>query len=782
MQAAAARLPLLEELTMSDQKNPPAEEQKNPSVVATPESFLGKFTVLFGAVRELWIVFALVILTNLAYRLVNFTLSLWLTSDLGLSDERTGLAVMLWSAGLTLSIVLVGSLTDALGLRKTFLLGFALCIISRIFLTFTTVKWVVFSGGMALLAVGEGMGAPVTVAALRRYTTTAQRSIAYSVFYAIMNAGFFIGFYIYDALRASLGEHGRFVVPGLGVELSTYRTIFLASLALAIPSFVIAYFWVREGVEATDQGVVITPEQPKYPGLNMFQALGCTIRDTLRETCRIFLGLWRQPGFYKFIAFLSFAAFIKMIFLHMDYTYPKFGIRELGEGAPIGHLYALNSILIVFLAPLVGVMTQKIPAYRMVIFGSFIAASSVFIMTIPPQRFQRLADGKVGHAIANSWLGGYSQFSPDDFRDLPPLANQFQQGSNSVSLSLKESLSPITRALLSRQISNGFRDELLCPHPTTALVSVAELQDVPAFLKRLQNDPNPATRPVSQFLWAEFSSKGKSVFGEADPAADARRSTTLARELNRILQGDPLYGKKQKVRFAGVALSEATRLAVDSDPATANDSRVTQSQLLNRLLLEDTYPEYIVKSDCPLRVALAEDLTKLMKGPSLFDAQRFAAVPLSDETKRLLAQARQGGDLIRLNRCLLEDAFPAELLKNRVGVPGSVNPWYVMIFLFVVLLSVGEAFYSPRLYEYTAAIAPKGQEASYMAMSSRPFFLAKLGVAPVSGVLLAHFCPDTGLRSSGTLWMLIGLSTMIAPVGLFVFQRFIRVREAGRDE
>jgi MFS family permease len=754
----------------------------NPVAAAVPESFLGKFTVLFGAVRELWIVFALTILSNLAYRLVNFTLSLWLTSDLGFSDEKTGLTVMIWSAGLTLSIVLVGSLTDALGLRKTFLLGFALCIISRVFLTFTTVKWIALGGGMTLLAIGEGMGAPVTVAALRRYTTTAQRSIAYSVFYAIMNGGFYIAFNIFDALRAGMGEHGRFVVPGLGMELSTYRTIFLASLALAVPSLLLTYFWLREGVEATDHGVVITPVQPKYPGLNMFQAMGSAVRDTLRDTVRIFLGLWQQPGFYKFLAFLSFAAFIKMIFLHMDYTYPKFGIRELGEGAPIGSLYGLNAILIVFLAPLVGVLTQKIPAYRMVIFGSFVAASSVFIMTVPPQRFQRLADGKMGHAIFNNWLGGYSQVSPDDFHDLPALANRLQSGSDSVSLSLKESLSSVTRALLSRQIADGFRGETRSSRPTTALVSAAELKDLPAFLKRLQNDPGPATRPVSQFLWGEFSSKGKAVFGESDPAGEGRRLATLARELNRVLQGDPLYDKKQKARFAGVALSEATRLAVGSDPATANASRVTQSQLLNRLLLEDTYPEFIVKSDCPLRVALAEELTKLMKGPSLFEAQRFAGVPLSDDTKRLLARQPQGGGLVRLNRYLLEDAFPSELLKNRVGVSGSVNPYYVMIFLFIVLLSVGEAFYSPRLYEYTAAIAPKGQEASYMAMSSLPFFLAKLGVAPISGVLLAHFCPDTGLRHSGTLWLLIGLSTMIAPVGLFVFQRFIRVHEAGRDE
>lgn len=485
-----------------------------------PASFLGKFTVLFSAVRELWIVFAIVLLSNLAYRVVNFTLRLWLSSDLGFNDVQAGLVVLLWSAGLTLCIVLVGSLTDALGLRKTFLLGFALCILARVFITFTTVKWVALGVGLTLLALGEGMGAPVTIAALRRYTTTAQRSIAFSVFYAIMNAGFLIGVLIFDALRAALGEHGSFTLPGLGMALSTYRVTLLASLALSIPSFLIIYFWLREGVEATDQGVVITPEKVKYPGKNALQVLKLTVGDTARDTARIFAGLWRQAGFYKFLAFLSLAVFIKMIFVHMDYTYPTFGIRELGEGAPVGHLYGLNNILIVILAPLVGVLTQRISAYRMVIFGSFIAAASVFIMTVPPEWFRPLADGWVGHYIAHVWL----------------------------------------------------------------------------------------------------------------------------------------------------------------------------------------------------------------------------------------------------------------------GVSGTVNPYYVMIFLFVLFLSIGEAFYSPRLYEYTAAIAPKGQEASYMAMSSLPFFLAKIGVGPLSGVLLAQFCPATGPRHSETLWLIIGLSTMIAPVGLFVFQRFIRVHEAGRDD
>ena len=123
-----------------------------------------------------------------------------------------------------------------------------------------------------------------------------------------------------------------------------------------------------------------------------------------------------------------------------------------------------------------------------------------------------------------------------------------------------------------------------------------------------------------------------------------------------------------------------------------------------------------------------------------------------------------------------------QLAHSYLDLTGAVNPYYVMIFLFVVMLSIGEAIYSPRLYEYAAAIAPKGQEASYMSMSYLPFFLAKLLVASSSGFLLAKFCPETGARHSEMLWLIIALTTAIAPIGLIAFQKIIRVREAGRSE
>ena len=105
-----------------------------------------------------------------------------------------------------------------------------------------------------------------------------------------------------------------------------------------------------------------------------------------------------------------------------------------------------------------------------------------------------------------------------------------------------------------------------------------------------------------------------------------------------------------------------------------------------------------------------------------------------------------------------------------------------MIALFVVLFSVGEAFYSPRVYEYAAAIAPKGLEASYSALSYVPFLLAKLLVGTFSGMLLAKYCPEHGVRHSGTMWLFVALTATVAPVGLIALRGYIRVHEAGREE
>jgi MFS family permease len=479
---------------------------------------LGRFTVLKGAARELWLALGVKFLGVMAYKVTTLTLVLWLSADLGYGDQGALGIVAAWSLSMTIVTLLVGSLTDAIGLRRTFFLGVWVCIGARGVLAFTTVKWLALACGLFPLAVGEALGTPVLIAAIRKYSTTQQRSVSFSLFYATMNLGFLVAAFLFDYLRQGLGEHGHITLPLVSTELTTYRTLFLVALGIEISILPLLCF-IRKGAEVTDDGVQLNPDLPKFANAGFGAALWQTAGNSARDTVRLFARLLQQPGFYRLLAFLMLIAFLKLIFMQMDYVFPKFGIRELGEGAPVGRLLAINNILIVVLVPLVGVLTQRLPAYRMVILGGSISAVSVFILALPTAWFQPLADGVWGNWIGHGYL------------------------------------------------------------------------------------------------------------------------------------------------------------------------RLT----------------------------------------------------------------------------------------------GSVHPYYVMITLFVVLLSVGEAFYSPRVYEYAAAIAPKGQEASYAALSYIPFLLAKLLVGTVSGSLLARYCPENGVRHSGTMWLVVGLIASAAPVGLFALRRVIRVQEAGRE-
>ena len=486
------------------------------------KNFLQKFTVLRGAPRELWIIYAAYILENLAYKVGAATvLTLWLSSDLGFGDKSAGAMVATWSAVMTLITVFIGPLTDALGVRRTFLLGFGVCLVARIVMTLTAERWVVLPCGLYLQAVGIALMIPVMAAAMKKYSNTAQRSVAFSLYYALMNLGFAMGDWLFDRVRSplhGLGEHGHWTLPLLGADLSTYRVLILLGVIFTIPGMLLTWFCLRDGVEVTDAGIAITPRE-KIVGKNPLAALVTTVCDTAVKTGRIFASLWRQPNLYKFLMFVTLIVGVKMLFFHLSYTFPKYGVRELGEGAPIAHASSmLNSLLIVVLVPICGVLTQKITAYRMIVVGSFISALSAFFLTLPTEWFRSMAQGWLGNLIGHWWL----------------------------------------------------------------------------------------------------------------------------------------------------------------------------------------------------------------------------------------------------------------------GISGEVNPLYIPIFFFMVMLSVGEALWSPRLYEYAATIAPKGQEASYMALSSLPLFGAKLVVGITSGTMLARYCPETGARNPAMMWLIIGGMALVTPLGAILFRKYIQVHEAGR--
>lgn len=353
--------------------------------------FISKFTVLRDAKRELWLTFVIKLLIYTAYSITNKTMVLWLSKDLGFSDQSAGALVgWVWAPAMTVFTLLAGSLTDAIGLRRTFFLGVAICTFARSTMVLTKDPTLALLCGLLPLAVGEALGTPVLLAATRVYSTTAQRSISFSIIYALMNVGYLAAGYIFDFVR-SLDLH----VNIAGFQPTPHQQLFAVSLALEIVLFPTIYF-LRRRVEPGAEADIARR--------GFWAEIGATVRKGANDTLALFQRLVGQSGFYRLLVFFLFIGFLKAIFLQMDYVFPKFGDREMGLHAPVGKLAGINAILIIVLAPIVGALTQRFSSYRMVIIGSVICAVGVFIMALPSDWFVSAANGVFGAALGHGYL------------------------------------------------------------------------------------------------------------------------------------------------------------------------------------------------------------------------------------------------------------------------------------------------------------------------------------------------------------------------------------------
>jgi MFS family permease len=364
--------------------------------------FISKFTVLRGARRELWLTFLIKLLIYTAYSITNKTLILWLSKDLGFSDQGASVIVgWVWAPAMTIFTLLAGSLTDAIGLRRTFFLGVAICTFARTVMVLTFNPTLALIYGLLPLAIGEALGTPVLLAATRVYSTTAQRSISFSIIYALMNVGYFVAGYVFDFVR-SLDFHLNIA----GFQPTPHEQLFAVSLALEILLFPTIYFLRRpaEHAEPKSVGTSAVIDRRYSSSSRFWNGIARTVRQGASDTVGLFRKLIGQSGFYRLLVFFLFIGFLKAIFLQMDYVFPKFGDREMGLHAPVGKLAGINAILIIVLAPIVGALTQRIASYRMVIIGSVICAAGVFVMTLPADWFVPATNSAIGSALGHGYL------------------------------------------------------------------------------------------------------------------------------------------------------------------------------------------------------------------------------------------------------------------------------------------------------------------------------------------------------------------------------------------
>ena len=473
-----------------------------------PQGFVEKFTVLRSAPRELWLVFLAKIAETTAYALVNASLMLYLINELGYSDEGAGGFVGIWATVISAFVFLVGSLSDAIGIRKTLIFSFAVCAITRLLAAFIGHPILTPIFALMPMTLGVAMTIPVMVAATRRFTSPKQRSIGFALLYVVMNVGFLIAGWLYDRVRMWMGEDG--VLDVLGMQLSVYETIFLIATAFTIIGLLPITLFLRKGVEATDDGIVVDPATEAEVSSEGVSGPRF-IWEAIVKTGRILAEVSKEKAFYRFLLLVALIVGVRMVFYHMHYTLPVWADREMGYGSRFGTAWGvINPALIIVLTPIVGALSQRITSYTMLVVGTSISALPVFILVIPAEWFTGVAAGGAGDAMR--WL---------------------------------------------------------------------------------------------------------------------------------------------------------------------------------------------------------------------------------------------------------------------LSIDGDLSPIYVNLVLFSVLFSIGEAIWSPRLYEYTASIAPKGRESTYMSLSLLPMFVAKLTVGPLAGVLLDAYCPLEGARQSWVLWLLVAGMAVFSPLALLILRSII---------
>ena len=224
---------------------------------------------LMGAPRELYLLYFTKVTEYSAYGAAASIMVPFLQNDVlmngtPLGDSNGYLYYTVWTLASTVITIMVGAVCDTIGVKKCLMIGAVALLISRGLMPLTTNVYAVTLLGFIPLAIGFAITGPVLKVGIKKFTTMKQSTLAFGLFYTLMNVGFAIGAEIADYFRDLYGDSGGAEL--LGIEFTTYQIIILVGFVLNIPDF-IAILIMRDGAEMSENGLIIPEEKAEDSGL-----------------------------------------------------------------------------------------------------------------------------------------------------------------------------------------------------------------------------------------------------------------------------------------------------------------------------------------------------------------------------------------------------------------------------------------------------------------------------------------------------------------------------------
>jgi MFS family permease len=217
---------------------------------------------LWGSPYELYLMFFTKLTEYSAYGAASYCFVLYLARDIGLGDSGATAYYTVFSLTMTVTVMVVGAVCDTIGIKKSLLIGAFMLLTARFFMPLTKDIYLTSILGFLPMALGIAITGPVLKVGIKKFTTVEGATLGFGLFYTLMNIGFAIGGWMFDYIRTIMGDGGSTILPILGWELSTYQVILGIGFFINIPDL-IAILLMREGVEMTEDGIVIKPIEKK---------------------------------------------------------------------------------------------------------------------------------------------------------------------------------------------------------------------------------------------------------------------------------------------------------------------------------------------------------------------------------------------------------------------------------------------------------------------------------------------------------------------------------------
>lgn len=323
----------------------------------------GSFTELAReSPYELWLIFTLKALWGLAEFSLASVLVLFLSDDLKMSDTDAG-----WVFGLTGLVkacygLVCGFAVDMLGVRWSLLMGAFLMTAGLTVVACTQSSIMAISALLTLKAFGSALLLNPMMFAVRRYTTARTRPYAFSLFYVIMNASAFLAQLLVNAVRNS--KSGS-LIPMLHwlsptAEISLWRLVIWVAVISGSLTFILSLFVREVPTTTSEDSATGEASSVQKNAWNM-------IKLTMKEA-----------KFWRLVALCTVFIGVRLIFVHLNATFPKFFTREVGANVPFELIIAVNPAFIMVFVPLFTSVIEhfKFGSYPVLLLGATITSLS----------------------------------------------------------------------------------------------------------------------------------------------------------------------------------------------------------------------------------------------------------------------------------------------------------------------------------------------------------------------------------------------------------------------